>query len=225
MRAFVALSSLPTALCLLGGMAHGGVPYAVVGTGQSKCYDNSREIFPPKPGEPFYGQDAQHPGPAPAYKDNGDGTVTDVNTGLMWVKARGGKVTWKEAAAGAAECRVGGHADWRMPTIKELYSLINFMGGFHQSAANSTPYLDARAFEFVYGDEAQGERGIDCQDWSATTYAGTTMNGNPTAFGVNFADGRIKGVPEEFAPPGRGREQTLRPVCLRQPGIRQERFP
>ncbi len=38
--------------------------------------------------------------------------------------------------------------------------------------------------------------GLDCQDWSATEYLGATMNGNPTVFGVNFADGRIKGYPK-----------------------------
>ena len=62
------------------------------------------------------------------------------------------------------------------------------------------PYLDTRAFGFAYGDASRGERPIDCQDWSATTYVGATMNGMPTAFGVNFADGRIKGYPK-----GRGR--------------------
>ena len=33
--------------------------YTVVDTGQSRCYDNRSEIAPPKPGQPFYGQDAQ----------------------------------------------------------------------------------------------------------------------------------------------------------------------
>jgi L-fucose mutarotase/ribose pyranase (RbsD/FucU family) len=32
--------------------------YAVVDTGQTRCYDNRTEIAPPKPGQPFYGQDA-----------------------------------------------------------------------------------------------------------------------------------------------------------------------
>ena len=169
--------------------------YPIVGTGQSTCYDDSREIAPPRPGQPFYGQDAQWPGPRPSYRDNGDGTVTDVITGLMWVQARGPKVTWADAAAGAAACRVGGHSDWRMPTIKELYSLIHFAGGFHPEGG-SVPYIDTRYFGFQYGDPSAGERPIDCQDWSATTYVGTTMNGNPTAFGVNFADGRIKGYPK-----------------------------
>jgi hypothetical protein len=135
--------------------------------------------------------------------------VSDQNTGLMWVKARGVKVTWTEAVAGAATCRVGGHDDWRLASIKELYSLINFNGGFHFRAADSIPYLDTNYFGFAYGDEAKGERGIDCQDWSATQYVGTTMNGNATVFGVNFADGRIKGYPKARPGPGGGTAHRL----------------
>ena len=58
--------------------------YVVVDTGQEKCYNNSREITYPKPGEAFYGQDAQYQGIQPTYRDNGNGTITDLNTGLMW---------------------------------------------------------------------------------------------------------------------------------------------
>jgi hypothetical protein len=179
-------------------------PYTIVGTGQTKCYDNRREIEPPKADRPFYGQDAQHPGPKISYKDNGDGTVSDRNTELMWVKARGPKMTWQSALNGAKTCRVGKYDDWRMPTIKELYSLINFTGEFRRTAAESKPYLDAAMFEFVYGDEQRGERGIDCQDWSATEYVGKTMLGNETVFGVNFADGRIKGYGKNRPGPNGG---------------------
>jgi len=170
--------------------------YTVVGTGQSACFDNQNEIAPPHSGQPFYGQDAQHPGPAPSYRDNGNGTISDLNTGLMWVQARGAKVSWADAAAGAATCRVAGYSDWRMPTIKELYSLILFTGFNFRTAAESKPYLDTRFFGFAWGDESIGERLIDCQDWSATEYIRTTMNGDATVFGVNFADGRIKGYPK-----------------------------
>jgi hypothetical protein len=132
----------------------------------------------------------------------------------MWVQARGSKVTWDQAVAGAATCRVGGYNDWRMPTIKELYSLINFSGGFHFRPADSIPYLDAKYFGFAYGDESRGERAIDCQDWSATQYLGTTMNGNPTVFGVNFADGRIKGYPKIRPGPG-GQGRTAHQLYVR----------
>lgn len=179
------------------------LPYPIVDTGQARIFSDHRQLLRlPAAGEAFYGQDGMYEGLTPAYRDNGDGTVTDLNTGLMWVKARGTKVPFAEATAGAAKCRIGGHTDWRMPAIKELYSLINFNGAFHMSAASSTPYLDTQFFGFAYGDEARGERGIDCQDWSATQYLSTTMNGNATVFGVNFADGRIKGYPRDRSPRG-----------------------
>ncbi len=190
----------------LCSVTQAAVSYPIVGTEQIHCYDNFQQITPPTPGDPFFGQDAQHPGATPTYKDNGDGTVSDMLTGLMWVKSRGHKMPWTDAVAGANACRVGYYTDWRMPTIKELYSLINFTGGFHLRAADSTPYINAKFFDFVYGNLANGEREIDCQDWSATEYIGKTMNGNPTVFGVNFADGRIKGYPKVF--PG-GRKATM----------------
>ncbi len=190
-----------TRLWSSGAPSH-ALPYVVVGTGQTACYDDAGRVISPRPGEPFYGQDAQHQGPQPAYRDNGDGTVTDLNTELMWEKSPGDKVTWPEALAGARACHLGGHADWRLPSIKELYSLIEFSGMTGMSAAESKPYLDTRYFDFRYGDANAGERLIDAQYWSATEYVGTTMNGNATVFGVNFADGRIKGYPKQF-PGGR----------------------
>jgi len=187
------------------------ITYPIVDTGQQTCYGNLGPITPPRPGDAFFGQDGQYQGNQPAYKDNRDGTVSDLVTGLTWVKARGTKVAWKDAVAGAKACRVGGYTDWRMPAIKELYSLINFNGHMDpRSPENSRPYIDTRFFDFVYGNTAIGERPIDSQDWTATDYIGTTMNGNPTVFGVNFADGRIKGYPKLKGDPQRGwTEHTL----------------
>ncbi len=79
------------------------IPYRVVDTGQRRIFSNSSQLtIAPKPGQPFFGQDGFYDGPQPSYHDNGDGTVTDLNTGLMWVQARGAKVPWNEAVAGAA---------------------------------------------------------------------------------------------------------------------------
>jgi len=191
MKTFTALIA-SLAAGLVANIFAAELTYLVVGTGQQQCYDNFHAIAVPQPGQPFYGQDAQHPANAPAYRDNGDGTVSDLVTGLMWARARGEKMSWADAMAGAKACRVGGHDDWRVPTIKELYSLIQFNGEC-MATTGSKPFLNTNYFGFVYGDPARGERMIDCQDWSATEYVGTTMNGNATVFGVNFADGRIKG--------------------------------
>jgi hypothetical protein len=193
MKPFISSIAVLIAAAALSGFA-AGLAYPIVDTGQEQCYDDSRAIPVPQPNQPFYGQDAQYAGNAPSYRDKGDGTVSDSVTGLMWVRARGEKVSWAEAVSGAKTCRAGGHSDWRMPTIKELYSLIQFNGQC-RGATGSRPFLDTNYFQFAYGDLAHGERMIDCQDWSATKYVSTTMNGDATVFGVNFADGRIKGYP------------------------------
>jgi hypothetical protein len=186
--------------------------YPVVGTGQQVCYSDVGEMAAPGPNEPFFGQDAQNAGVQPAYRNNGDGTITDLNTGLMWAKAVGAKVTHAEAAAGASSFDLAGYTDWRLPTIKELYSLILFSGtdvSGWWTTEGATPFLDTAFFDFAYGDPNAGERLIDAQYWSSTEYVSTTMNGNATAFGVNFADGRIKGYPSgPVGPPGRQSTKT-----------------
>jgi len=182
--------------------------YPIVDTGQERCYDNSRETKYPEAGEPFFGQDAQYRGNQPEYRDNGDGTVSDLVTGLMWQKEPGPKKkTFDEAVAGASACRVGGCDDWRLPSIKELYSLILFSGADIDPRATDTsalnPFIDTDYFGFVYGDPGKGERIIDSQMATSTKYVSTTMRGNETMFGVNFADGRIKGYPAGSSRPGR----------------------
>jgi hypothetical protein len=188
--------------------------YIVVDTAQNKCYNNSREITCPRPGEAFYGQDAQYEGIQPAYQDNGDGTVTDLNTGLIWQKTPGGKVTYYEAVAGVKNLNLAGYKDWRLPTIKELYSLIIFSGTDPrpESVVAAIPFIDTNYFDFEYGNIGAGERIIDAQYWSSTEYLGTTMNGNATVFGVNFADGRIKGYPRDIGPGGQPMKQFVRYV-------------
>jgi len=168
--------------------------YPIIDTGQDLCYDTLIVISCPQPGEPFYGQDSQQNGIQFSFQDNGDGTVTDLNTGLIW---QGflfeNKFTYEDALAAADTFSINGEEDWRLPGIKELYSIIDFRGVTGTTAEESIPFLDTNYFEFRYGDETIGERFIDAQYISGTEYVGTTMNGDFTVFGVNFADGRIKG--------------------------------
>jgi len=185
------------------------VSFAVVDTGQTECYDDTgAEITCPAAGEAFYGQDAQYTGNTPSFTDNGDGTITDNATGLMWQQSpdsdgdgdidAADKLTYDEAVAGASTLTLGGYTDWRLSTIKELYSLIDFRG-IDPSGYNGTdtswliPFIDTEYFDFAYGDTSAGERIIDAQYASITKYVATTMGGDETMFGVNFADGRIKG--------------------------------
>jgi len=171
--------------------------YQIVDSGQIVCYDNNQLVACAVQGASFAGQDGNYQGVAPAYQDNGDGTVTDLNTGLMWQQDPGEKMTFAQAAAGASALSLGGYSDWRLPTIKELYSLILFDGTDVSACASgtcaATPFIDTRYFNFKYGDTAAGERVIDSQFATSSKYVSTTMNGDETMFGVNFADGRIKG--------------------------------
>ncbi|MCB0298326.1 MAG: DUF1566 domain-containing protein, partial [Calditrichaeota bacterium] len=131
-----------------------GQTYPVIDTGQSQCFDTLQVIPFPQPGAPFYGQDAQTQGVQPDYQDNGDGTVTDLNTGLMWQQnLMDDKFTYDQAHAAADTVTLAGYNDWRLPTIKELYSLIDFRGVTGTSASTSTPFIDTGMFEFRYGDE------------------------------------------------------------------------
>ena len=184
--------------------------YTIVDTGQAQCYDNLDVIACPDEGEAFYGQDAQNTGNAPSYQANDDGTVTDLVTGLMWAACPDlngdgvidvdDKLTYEEALAYAATFDLAGYSDWRLPTIKELYSLIDFNGTDPSAIQGTdtsglTPFIDTDYFEFAFGDTNAGERIIDSQMATSTLYTSTTMNGNTTMCGVNFADGRIKGYP------------------------------
>ncbi len=151
--------------------------YKVVDTGQTKFFDATQQIEQPKKGEAFYGQDAQYTGNVASYTDNGDGTITDNVTGLIWQK--GYKVmSYDDAMKTARKFKLAGHKDWRVPTIEEAYSLILFSGTdvnpqLSQSKDSpGIPFVDTDYFDFKYG--ANGNRPIDSQMLSSTLYVGST---------------------------------------------------
>ncbi|MDP5105682.1 MAG: DUF1566 domain-containing protein, partial [Polaribacter sp.] len=158
-------------------------------------YSDVENILKPLENDPFYGQDAHYIGNSPSYTDNNDNTITDNITGLMWQKDLGEKMTFDEAVTKANSSTLGGFTDWRVPTIKELYSLILFTGEVKGEHAIKM-FIDTAYFKQPLGNVNADEREIDAQTWSSTEYVGKTMNTDATVFGVNFVDGRIKGYPK-----------------------------
>jgi hypothetical protein len=200
--------ALPT-YAIAASVALAEAPFPIPDTMQSTCYDATQAIDCPAAGEAFFGQDAQVADTQTSYTDNGDGTVTDIITGLMWAQSPDmngdgdilaeDKMSYEDALASAEGYDLGGYDDWRVPTIKEMYSLMNFDGvdpsGYEsEDTSGLIPFIDRDYFDFAYGDTAAGERIIDSQMVSTNLYvSGTNATNDATLFGVNFADGRIKG--------------------------------
>jgi hypothetical protein len=181
----------------------------------------------PQEGQLFFGQDAQYTMTSPSYSLSSDlSTVYDNRTGLTWQRSpdtdgdgdidAADKLVWSQLQDYPDVLNAqqfGGYDDWRLPTIKELYSLIDFQGIDPNVSATSTtgldPFIDDDYFHFAYGDTSSGERIIDSQYASSTVYV-STVDGQ-LLFGVNFADGRIKGYWTQMM----GNEKTFLVMCVR----------
>jgi hypothetical protein len=61
------------------------------------------------------------------FKDNHDGTITDEATGLTWMKADSGKgMDWPSALVYGSNLELAGYTDWRLPSAKELQTIIDY---------------------------------------------------------------------------------------------------
>ena len=90
------------------------------------------------------------------YIDNGDGTVTDAFTGLMWQQNSSSFYgTWQEALDYCESLTLANHNDWRLPNINELHSLVDY-------SREANPLIDVMFFPDTIG----GYRRIY---WSSTT--------------------------------------------------------
>jgi len=146
-------------------------------TGQTTCYDNTASISCPSPGQAFYGQDGNYTNNPPSYTDNGNGTVTDNVTGLMWQQyVTQDRFTWYQATSLCSDLSLAGYTDWRLPAIKELMGIIHadrylppvdttyFLPAIYNTWINgvwwsSTPYVDdsSRVWGMEIEDGATGD--------------------------------------------------------------------
>jgi Protein of unknown function (DUF1566) len=162
-------------------------------TGQTTCWDTNGKVIACS----GTGQDGQiQAGGALAYVDNGDGTITDLNTHLMWEKkSADGSIhdqskpyAWADAFStfiGGLNAGGGfaGHTDWRLPNVKELLSIVNYQNFIPAVSAafnaNCAPGCTVTTCSCTQSDGY----------WSATTGAG-----NPGyAWSVDFYSGDVGG--------------------------------
>lgn len=85
-----------------------------------------------------FGEDNDYTIYPPSFLLNGNGTVTDTITGLMWQQDDGGEMTIENALLYCDTLTLAGFSDWRLPHTHESFSILN-----HQY---SNPALDAAVF-------------------------------------------------------------------------------
>jgi hypothetical protein len=154
-------------ICLSLVLALGG--WSAAGAEDGFCVIPSMKVVPKTGQTVSYGtrdDGALHRGvasPTPRFTDNGNGTVTDNLTRLIWMKNASvlGTQTWADAlttantlASGSGGLTDGSQAgDWRLPNIREFQSLVDYGNGNPALPANN-PFTE-----------------VSDLYWSSTTYS------------------------------------------------------
>jgi len=136
------------------------LPFKLPDTGQTTSYTITA------------GEDADYVINPLSFTDNGNGTVTDNNTGLMWQKTDGGEMTFEKAVSYADTLTLGGYTDWRMPTAIELFSIHLFDN--NNPALNTTIFTKTVA-EYWWSSEKQADNATNI--WA--TNAGGGIGNHP----------------------------------------------
>ena len=142
-----------------------------------------------------------HELPLPRFVDNGNGTVTDMATGLIWLKNAScfGKQNWLSAMTSARALADGqcGLTDgstagqWRLPTIRALRTLVSY-NFFGPAVSNA-----ARTGQWQEGDPFSGVPFIDDENLSWPVWSLTAANndsgwwGEGNVWTVDFYDGMV----------------------------------
>jgi hypothetical protein len=114
------------------------IPFKLPDTGQNIKYTASK------------GEDADYVINPLSFTDNGDGTITDNNTGLQWQKTDGSEMTFESAVAYVKLLTLGGHSDWRLPKSHELFSINRYD---RSNPAVDTVYFSKTAAEYWWAVE------------------------------------------------------------------------
>ena len=124
--------------------------------------------------------------------DNGEGTISDIATGLMWQKSDDGTgYDWEEALNLAENMELASYSDWRLPNVKELQSIVDYT---RSPQTTNSPAIDP-IFETTEINDPDGNSGQYPFFWTSTTH----LDGaNPYASAVYIAFGEGQGEMNEI---------------------------
>jgi hypothetical protein len=127
-------------------------PCSVAKTGQTASY--------------YSGDDGNlEPGvawPNPRFTDLGDGTIKDNLTGLEWVQAphslagNSSFMYWNSAVDLCNNLVHAGHSDWRLPSVKELESLLNY-GTYSPALPAGHPFVGVKNSDYWSGSSSRAD--------------------------------------------------------------------
>ncbi len=144
----------------------------VPATGLKQCYDMNGTVISCA----NTGQDAAYMAHNPmSYTDNRNGTVTDNVTGLMWQQSLDGiQRSWSDAGAYCSSLATAGYSDWRLPSVMELQSIVDYSIAYPGPTTNTTyfPNLVSNPTTYLW-------------DWSSNS----NVSGNGTAGSMDYSGG------------------------------------
>jgi len=187
--------------------------FTLVDTNQQDCYGSMRGATVECSGTGQDGEFSINPHSYTFCEE--DTVVVDNHTGLMWSASTDtdgvsginddDKMTYDQGVEYCADLSLGNYTDWRLPSMKELYSIYLMSGQDLSGLSGATtpgtsvdysaypPFIDTNYFDVGYGDTSKGERIIDGQYLTSTKNMSRVMRNQAEAFfGVNFVDGHVK---------------------------------
>jgi hypothetical protein len=124
-----------------------------------------------------FGEDYDYLANPPSLIDNGDGTVTDQNTNLVWQQQDDGTVRdWSSSVTYCSDLSLGGQTDWRLPTAFELQTIVDY--------GKENPAIDTTYFPNHVSNQPHTPAD---HFWSATEQ----INSPTVAWMVRFQSGHV----------------------------------
>jgi PKD repeat protein len=141
--------------------------YYLPDTGQLNCYgEQGNETSCSSLPLSLWAQDGNYMMNPLSFTSNGNGTVTENNTWLMWQQQDDGTVRSRDEAGNYCDnLTLGGYSGWRLPTFRELITIVDYgrvnpsisplaFPGTHSAHywSSTTDWGGAKSVDFNYGE-------------------------------------------------------------------------